>query len=193
MAKKKTNEMWKTPAGKVSIGLVLLAVIVYNVFFPEQEPEPSRSGLIPVELVKTIDGDTIKIKYRGSKEKVRLLMIDAPEMHHPTDGEQPFAREAKLLTKELLNNAEKIEIEFDKGPKRDKYDRLLAYVFADDVLVQEELLKKGYAAIRYIYEPNNALENEFKEYEKIAINKKSGIWSAKDYFQRDGFHPEVLK
>ena len=56
MAKKKKNEMWKNPAGKISIGLILLAVIVYNVFFPEQESEPSRSGLISVELVKTIDG-----------------------------------------------------------------------------------------------------------------------------------------
>ena len=56
MEKKKTSEIWKTPAGKVSMGLILLAVIVYNVFFPEQEQEPSRSGLIPVELVKTIDG-----------------------------------------------------------------------------------------------------------------------------------------
>jgi micrococcal nuclease len=56
MTKKKTNEMWKSPAGIVSIILVLLALVGYNLFVPEEESEPSRSGLIPVELVKTIDG-----------------------------------------------------------------------------------------------------------------------------------------
>ena len=111
-------------------------------YFAEEEPEPSRSDLIPVELVKTIDGDTIKIKYEGKEQNVRYLLIDTPETNHPQLGKQPFGQKAKERNRELMNSG-KLEIEFDIGERVDKYDRLLAYIYIDGVSVQEKLLEEG--------------------------------------------------
>ena len=190
MTKKKTNEMWKTPAGKVSIGLVLLAVIVYNVFFPEQEPEPSRSGLIPVELVKTIDGDTIKIMYEGKEQNVRYLLIDTPETNHPRLGKQPFGEKAKERNRELMNSG-KLEIEFDIGGKTDKYDRLLAYIYIDGESVQEKLLEEGLARVAYVYPPNTRHLDAYKKAEEKAKKAGIGIWTLEDYATDRGFDSET--
>lgn len=189
MAKKKTNEMWKSPAGKVSIGLVLLAVVVYNVFFPEQKPEPSRSGLIPVELVKTIDGDTIKIMYEGKEQNVRYLLIDTPETNHPRLGKQPFGEKVKERNRELMNSG-KLEIEFDIGDKKDKYDRLLAYIYIDGVSVQEKLLEEGLARVAYVYPPNTRYLDAYKQAEEKAKKAGIGIWTLEDYATDRGFDSE---
>lgn len=159
----------------------------------EYAVKETGSELKEIKYLNTYDGDTFQILYNGSKEKVRLLMVDTPEMNHPKDGKQPFAAEATEFTKDLLQNAKKIEALEDKGPSRDNYDRLLLYVFVDGVLIQEELLRNGYAAVRYIHKPNNSLEQEFREIEETAKNKKLNIWSKRGYFQKDGFHPEVIK
>ena len=190
MTKKKKNEMWKTPAGKVSIGLVLLAVIVYTVFFPEQESEPRRSGLIPVELVKTIDGDTIKIMYEGKEQNVRYLLIDTPETNHPRLGKQPFGEKAKERNRELMNSG-KLEIEFDVGGKTDKYDRLLAYIYIDGVSVQEKLLEEGLARVGYVYPPNTRHLDDFKKAEEKAKKAGIGIWTLEDYATDRGFDSET--
>ena len=142
------------------------------VFFPEQEQEPSRSGLIPVELVKTIDGDTIKIKYEGKEQNVRYLLIDTPETNHPRLGKQPFGEKAKERNRELMNSG-KLEIEFDIGGKTDKYDRLLAYIYIDGVSVQEKLLEEGLARVAYVYPPNTRHLDAYKKAEEKAKKAES--------------------
>ena len=94
----------------------------------------------------------------------------------------PYAEEAKDFTENLLENANNIELLFDVGPKTDNYDRLLAYVFVDGELLQEKLLKEGLAAVRYIHEPNNSLEEQFYEVQNIAEKSKKNIWATNDYF-----------
>src|SRR5690606_31581413 len=126
-------------------------------YFPELlgngEKQPSREGLIPVELIRTIDGDTIKIKYEGKEQNVRYLLIDTPETNHPRLGKQPFGQEAKTRNQELLSSGQ-LEIEFDIGEKYDKYGRLLAYIYVDGESVQKKLLEEGLARVAYVYPPN---------------------------------------
>lgn len=145
---------------------------------------------VPVELVKSIDGDTISVMFEGKKENVRLLLIDTPETSHPKLGVQPFGPEAKAYTKELVEQAERLELEFDIGPNRDKYSRLLAYVYADGKMVQESLLEKGLARVAYIYPPNTRYVDKFNDLQRISRNKAIGIWSVENYAQEDGFHPK---
>ncbi|KAA0964817.1 thermonuclease family protein [Sporosarcina sp. ANT_H38] len=186
--KKNAGTLLRKPAGIVSIGIVLLALIVYNIFFPEQEPEsdPSRSGLIPVELVKTIDGDTIKIMYEGEEQNVRYLLIDTPETNHPRLGKQPFGEKAKERNRELMSSG-KLEIEFDIGGKTDKYDRLLAYLYIDGVSVQETLLEEGLARVAYVYPPNTRHLDAYKKAEEKAKKAGIGIWTLEDYATDRGF------
>ena len=124
-----------------------------------------------VKLYKCIDGDTIKVIYNDKKVKIRLISIDTPEIN------ENYSIEAKNFTCNKLKSANKIEIEFDKNSKKkDKYNRYLAWVFYDDILLQNELVKKGYAEVKYLYD-DYKYTDILKESKKIAQNKEKGIYS----------------
>lgn len=145
---------------------------------------------VAVELVRAVDGDTISVMFEGKKENVRMLLVDTPETSHPKLGVQPFGPEAKAFTKELVEQADRLELEFDIGPNRDKYSRLLAYVYADGKMVQESLLEEGLARVAYIYPPNTRYVDKFDDLQRISRDKGLGIWSVENYAQEDGFHNE---
>ena len=195
----------------ITSGTIILAVALYMIFgrAPADEnvtTSSNQQGIISideveektgnerftVEFIKAYDGDTIQAMVEGQKQKIRLLMVDTPEMNYQKGDLQPYAQEAMDYTVKLLENAQKIEAVYDVGSQTDKYDRLLAYVFVDDVLLQESLLNEGLAAVRFIYKPNNTMEEEFREIEQMAQEKKLNVWSYENYLQKDGFHPEVV-
>ena len=195
----------------ITSGTIILAVALYMIFgrAPADEnptTNENQNGTISiaeveektgnerftVEFIKAYDGDTIQAMVDGEKQKIRLLMVDTPEMNYQKGDPQPYAQEAMDYTIELMENANKIEAVYDVGPKTDKYDRLLAYVFVDDVLLQESLLNEGLAAVRFIHKPNNTFEAAFRDIQQRAQEDKQNIWSHEDYFQNDGFHPEVI-
>ncbi|MEL3960333.1 thermonuclease family protein [Lysinibacillus endophyticus] len=192
----------------ITSGTVILAVVLYLLFnnsskeseqisdeykiTPELAVEATGNELIEAQYISINDGDTFRVKVNGQEERIRLLMIDTPEMNYDKKDPMPYAEEAKSYTLNLLENASKIELLYDVGPETDNYGRLLTYVFVDDVLLQELLLKEGYAAVRYINEPNNTLEKEFREIEETAKANKLNIWEHENYLQKDGFHPEVI-
>ncbi|MFT4416422.1 thermonuclease family protein [Fredinandcohnia humi] len=147
---------------------------------------------IEVGSVQSIDGDTITVIYNGNREKIRFLLVDSPETSHPRLGEQPFGTEAKEFTRKLVENSQKIELEFDIGEKRDKYGRLLAYVYVDGKMIQEELLKNGLARVAYVYPPNTRYIDQFNDIQKVARKQGIGIWEVENYAQEDGFHPELM-
>ncbi len=143
------------------------------------------------ELQEVIDGDTIRIKYNGSSEKVRLLLVDTPETNHQTLGEQPYGPEAKRFVKQLLEGQKTVFLEFDVS-YRDKYKRLLAYVYTDDgISVQEQLLKNGLARVAYIYDPNTKHVDWFKLTQETAQKSATGIWAVENYVTNRGFDKEV--
>lgn len=149
-----------------------------------------NTNQIPVTLVQTIDGDTIKILYEGKEQNVRYLLIDTPETNHPRLGKQPFGEEAKARNKELVNSG-KLTIEFDIGQRIDKYGRLLAYVYADGKSVQQTLLEEGLARVAYVYPPNTRHLTPYEEAQERARAKKIGIWSVEDYATDSGFNGSV--
>ncbi len=179
----------KRSNGKGSLSALIIAVVLagaYYLFFQEEDTTPSREGLIPVELVKTIDGDTIKIMYEGKETNVRYLLIDTPETNHPRLGKQPFGEEAKRRNQELMNSG-KLEIEFDIGQKYDKYDRLLAYIYIDGESVQEKLIAEGLARVGYVYPPNTRHLDAYEKAQNEAKKKGIGIWTLEDYATDRGF------
>ena len=143
------------------------------------------------ELQEVIDGDTIRIKYNGSSEKVRFLLVDTPETNHETLGEQPFGPEAKQFVKQLLEGQQSVYLEFDVS-YRDKYKRLLAYVYTENgISIQEQLLKNGLARVAYIYDPNTKHVDWFKTIQKTAQKSATGIWSVENYVTNRGYDKEV--
>lgn len=143
------------------------------------------------ELQEIIDGDTIRVKYNGSSEKVRFLLLDTPETNHETLGEQPYGSEAKEFVKKLLEGQDTVYLEFDVS-YRDKYKRLLAYIYTKDgISVQEQLLKSGLARVAYIYEPNTKHVDWFKSIQETAQKSTTGIWSVEDYVTNRGYDKDA--
>ncbi|GKV69438.1 hypothetical protein NCCP2716_19360 [Sporosarcina sp. NCCP-2716] len=175
----------KTKGGVSALIIAILLTVIYY-YLDEEDTEPTRDGLIPVELVKTIDGDTIKILYEGKETNVRYLLIDTPETNHPRLGKQPFGEQAKQRNQELLNSG-KLEIEFDVGPRYDKNDRLLAYIYIDGESVQEKLLEEGLARVAYVYPPNTRHLDDYEKRQAVAKKKGIGIWTLDDYVTDRGF------
>ncbi|MBQ0140354.1 MAG: thermonuclease family protein [Kurthia sp.] len=146
-----------------------------------------------VEVVSVMDGDTMKVKYKGEERKVRFLLIDAPEMYHKTLGEQPYGKEAQQLNRDLLDKAKSVTIEFDEtGDKEDKYDRLLAYVYADGKSVQKQLIESGYVRVGYVYNQKAAHLAEYEEAQKKAKDANKGIWQYPGYVTDRGFVKEKV-
>lgn len=146
----------------------------------EQNGEQNSSsiqGLTSVTFHKHVDGDTSWFNYNGSAKKFRYLLIDTPESVHPNKPVQPYGPEASNRTRQLLENASVIQVEFDVGDKVDKYDRYLAYVWVDGQMVNEILVREGLAKVSYVFEPNTKHYNRLIEAENQARNEGLGIWS----------------
>ena len=118
-----------------------------------------------VLVTHVIDGDTIEIE---GGHRVRYIGIDTPEM-----GE-PYYWEALQANRNLVGN-KKIRLETDVEDK-DKYGRLLRYVWVDDIMVNAELVRLGYA-YSYSYPPNTKHQTRFLQLEKEAREQKRGLWS----------------
>ncbi|MEJ5165458.1 MAG: thermonuclease family protein [Thermoanaerobaculia bacterium] len=130
--------------------------------------------LFPLErakVIKVYDGDTIKVILNEKVEKVRLIGIDCPER-----DEKGFWQ-ALNFTKRLVLH-KKVYIEYD-AEKRDKYGRLLAYVFLEDgKFINEEILKEGHGKFILI-PPNDKYKERLKLAEEFAISNNKGIWKKK--------------
>lgn len=130
-----------------------------------------------VTFSSCVDGDTIKVTLDGEVRTVRLLAVDTPESVHPTKGVEYYGKEASEYTCNLVTNAKKIELEYDdNSAKEDKYNRLLAWVFVDDELLQELLVENGYAKVAYLYGDYKYTSN-LESIQELASAKNIGIWN----------------
>jgi endonuclease YncB( thermonuclease family) len=128
-------------------------------------------------VVSYSDGDTISIDMNGSHETIRFIGVDTPETHDPRKKVQCGGPEAAAYTKATISKFGKVRLESDTlGSNRDRYDRLLRYVYLpDNTLMNENLIQNGYG-FAYTYFPfsKSAL---FTKDETEAIAAKKGLWS----------------
>lgn len=114
-----------------------LAALNYNILF-------QRGYLV----TRVIDGDTIEVAMNGKREIVRYILIDAPEM-----GTKAGER-AKEANRRLVEG-QRVRLEQDKAD-RDRYGRLLRYVYVGRTFVNRALLRRGHARI-LVVRPNVAM------------------------------------
>ncbi|WP_051967759.1 thermonuclease family protein [Brevibacillus thermoruber] len=110
-----------------------------------------------------------------------MLLFDTPETKHPEKHVQPFGLEASAMTKKLLEGKTG-ELEKDVS-ERDKYGRLLAYVYVDRESVQEALLEKGLARVA-VYPPDVKNVDKCREIHVKAQKACVGIWSIENYARK---------
>ena len=149
----------------------------------QKQYQPGTTDRIPVQFSKPVDGDTARLIYQGKEEKFRFLLIDTPKTKHPRLGKQPFGQEASDRTKELLQNADQVEVEFDVGTKEDKYQRKLAYIYVDGKMLNEILVREGLAKVAYVYPPNTRYLDRLEKAQEQAKAEKLGIWSLDSAFE----------
>ncbi len=139
-------------------------------------------------VIKIVDGDTLWVHYGGQREKVRLIGIDTPESKVNTKAKKDAERSGqdintiitlgKRATKyvsSLVKPGHKVTIEFDVD-QRDRYGRLLGYVYlSNGKMLNEEIVKAGYATVMTI-PPNVKYQDRFLKAYKHAKERKRGLW-----------------
>ncbi|NDK19296.1 thermonuclease family protein [Candidatus Gracilibacteria bacterium] len=142
----------------------------------------SASTPIPTQeeyllVTKVVDGDTIEVMINGKNEKLRLLGVDTPETVDPRKSVECFGKESSNKANEvLLNKKVKLVSDETQGDK-DKYGRLLRYVYREDgVFYNKWIIENGYAH-EYTYNKPYKFQTEFKQAEKTARENQLGLWS----------------
>ncbi len=138
------------------------------------------------EVVYINDGDTITVRANNREDKVRFIGIDTPEKDHPSKPVQCFSYAATdYLTKLLGDNDVKLVAD-PTNSNRDRYDRLLRYVYLPDgTNVNAKMIEEGYA-FAYTSFPVTQMD-EFVELERLAREANRGLWNACEIEQSNGF------
>ena len=131
---------------------------------------------IEVTFSKCVDGVTANFIMNDKEVKVRFLAIDTPESVSTKVEPEKYGKEASNFTCDKISNANKIELEFDKNSdEKDKYDRYLAWIWVDDYLLQDLIIKEGYAEVAYLY-GDYKYTSLLQDHESIAKASKLNIW-----------------
>jgi micrococcal nuclease len=141
---------------------------------------------VKADVHRIVDGDTIIAAIEGKNERVRFIGVDTPESVKPGETAQPFGSEASAFTKEALSG-KIVWLEIDAAP-RDKYQRLLAYVWLSPPsggepteaeirgnLFNSVLLLGGYARLITI-PPNVKYSDRFTRFQTEAREHVRGLW-----------------
>lgn len=168
MAKPRSKS--KRKLGKLVTGVVVAslatAIVSYRMvgkFGPEKSPDSRFT------VQRVIDGDTVELV---GGDKVRLLALDTPER-----GEKYYDTAKRLL--ESLVKGKSVRLEYGNA-RRDRYGRMLGYLYVDDTLLANRTLIDSGLGYLYLFEDNDLSKPEVKEMlasQRVAIGRKVGLWS----------------
>lgn len=168
--------------------LLTVVIIVLSHYFPSSSA-PASSSVSPVPtavlpaqgqedtVVKVVDGDTIQVLHEGKKETVRLIGINTPETVDPRKPVECFGKEASEKMKALVAGKSITLVNDPTQADKDKYGRLLRYVFLqDNTFVNKAMIAEGYA-YEYTYETPYQYQTAFKTAQQEAQNAEKGLWN----------------
>jgi micrococcal nuclease len=165
-------------AGGYLLIVILGSLSCFDHLRPESRPKDDWTTFdhqsFPVTHV--VDGDTIHIRDSDSHETIiRLLGIDAPEMHDPTTGKPAHWAENATRYLRARTEGKTVSLKLEPIETRDKYDRLLAYIYlGDSDCINMDLVRDGeaYADRRF----KHSYRPQFEQAENEARTKKRGLW-----------------
>lgn len=182
ITKRQQRRLLALAVGLLISGSILLAQR-YGWIKSEDRPVVLQPGMY--EVVRFEDGDTITVDMNGTNERVRMIGVDTPETQDPRVPVQCFGKAASQFTADLIGT-NPVRLEADPtNTNRDRYDRLLRYVYLpDNRLVNAEIIKAGYG-FAYTLFPFEKSE-EFKAYERQAREQNLGLWGSCQIQEQDG-------
>lgn len=169
------------------IGLVVGVFLLVGVLGagPQKNNDgDAKTNAVPMEteapetyqVVAVVDGDTIKVDYHGKTTAVRLIGVNTPETVDPRKDVECFGEEASQFLKDLLEG-KTVRMEPDVSQSdRDKYDRLLRYVYLDDEDVSLMVIQNGYG-YEYTHDVPYQKQARYRAVQIEAENGKRGLWA----------------
>ncbi len=156
---------------KKNISIFLILIVSFSLYFCKKQENTTY------KVVEINDGDTVTLvmdKFLGliiKTERVRLIGIDAPEL-----GQQPWGRRAKNYLRNIIKESDwQVRIELDVQ-HRDKYGRILAYLWdKKGNMINYLMVRNGYALV-YTIPPNVKYSHLLLEAQRLARQEKLGIW-----------------
>lgn len=161
----------------ITLLLGLVTFVYHNANLRSLLPAPLAVQPGFYRVLEVHDGDTITVDMHGTPEKVRMIGIDTPETHKPNTPVQCFGPQASSYAKQLLQN-KTVRLEADPtNDNRDRYNRLLRYVYTEDgTLVEETLIASGYG-FAYTSFPFQKSAT-FVDLQNQAQQNNAGLWAA---------------
>jgi len=170
----------------IGFAVVLIASFVMKNYYDTGASHEQKAGIEFFTVDKVVDGDTLKL---SDGSKVRLIGIDTPETHYSSklvqDAKrsrkdiktiQGLGKKASAFTKNLCYGR-RVSLKYDVQ-KKDRYGRLLSYVYLDDgTFVNAKIIEEGYAQAMTI-PPNVKFSEYFLRLEREARTAKRGLWHA---------------
>ncbi|MDR0877740.1 MAG: thermonuclease family protein [Treponema sp.] len=151
-----------------------------NIAAPGSFAAADPAQMLSAEVIAHVDGDTVRVRIPnppaglGAVETIRLIGVDTPETVHPKRKLEFFGKEASSFTKnELLGRQVSLAFDWDL---RDKYGRLLAYIYTSNGgCFNAALIREGYghAYTRFTFQ----FMDEFRALEQDARRHKRGLWA----------------
>lgn len=144
--------------------------------------EQSQPG--QYRVTRFSDGDTIMVDMNGTPETIRFIGVDTPETHDPRKPVQCYGPAASAFTKNVIGNKPVRLAADSQSTNRDRYDRLLRYVYLPDgTLLNERLIREGYG-FYYPYFPFDK-SSEFEKAQAEAQQNNKGLWRNCDPVQNE--------
>lgn len=169
----------RSAAGVLLVALIAIVILLAD-RIERSDPGGNEVGAgsgerARAEVLRVIDGDTIEVDLDGVAEDVRYIGIDTPETVKPGEPVQCFGKQASAHNDELVGGAT-VRLRFDRE-LRDRFGRLLAYVYVGETFVNGELVAGGYARTLAI-EPNTAMAETLARLQVEASTAGRGLWSS---------------
>jgi len=155
-------------------GLLLVVYLLFRVWYIARIP--TSSDALPAgahHIARVIDGDTLLLT---NGARVRLLGVDTPETVKRGCPVQAWGPEATAFTRQFVSKGY-VRLQFDRE-RVDRHGRFLAYVWVDQRMLNDELVRAGLARAEPWYRYADAMKRRFRRSEAEAKAARRGIWSA---------------
>jgi micrococcal nuclease len=167
---------WPVRFPSRSVWALLILCLLIAGRFCQSSVHPSANFRFEPQLAqhveRVIDGDTIVVQ---GHVRVRLIGVDTPETKHPRKPVEPLGPEATEFTRSQVEDRD-VTLQFDRE-RRDRYGRVLAYVYVDGKLLNEEIIRAGFSRAETHFKFDRAMAKRFLEAEAEAREAGRGIWA----------------
>jgi endonuclease YncB( thermonuclease family) len=165
-----------------AVALFLVGLIALRYF-----ARPAETGRFRFDdeqsyrVQRVVDGDTLLL---AGGTRVRLIGVDTPELARDGRPDEPLAREASDFTRREVEGRD-VTLEFDRD-RRDRYHRVLAYVYVDGRMLNEELIRAGYSRAETRFSYRSDRKRRFQDAEAEAREHRRGLWAEEAGNRRQG-------